>query len=298
MSVPAGGVIDAHHHLWDPGRRRYPFLDPPEMAPIRRPYGVPELRQHAAAAGVERTVVVQAVPTMEETRELLHAAAGSGGLVAGVVGWVDLAAASVADDIAALCAVPGGSLLVGIRHLVQDEADPEWLVRSDVLRGLREVAASGLAYDLLVRPHQVRAATAAARQVPGGRFVLDHAAKPPVAAGALQPWADLVRDLASVPSTYCKVSGLVTEASWRHWTREQVRPYVEHVLSCFGPDRLMLGSDWPVCELAATYEQVLDLARDILSALRPEEREDVLSGTAVRAYRLADPATGPTPERA
>jgi L-fuconolactonase len=201
-----------------------------------------------------------------------------------VVGWVDLTAPDVGEALDRLRALPGGELLVGIRHQVQDEEDPDWLSRPEVRRGLRAVAGAGLAYDLLVLVPQLAAARAAVRDLPAARFVLDHAAKPAIAGGSVEPWATELAALARLPNVTCKLSGLVTEARWEAWDAAAIRPYAEHVLGAFGPERVMFGSDWPVCELAATYAQVRELADALLEGLSPAERDAVLGGTAARAY--------------
>ncbi len=236
-------AVDAHHHLWDPRVRDYPWMAAPALDPIRRPYGLEDLRVRAAAAGVDRTVLVQTVSDEAETEEFLALASSSGGLVAGVVGWVDLAA--------------------------------------------RAVAEAGLAYDLLGLVPQLEAAVASVRDLPEGRFVLDHAAKPAIAAGEMEPWAGALAELGKLPNVTCKLSGLVTEARWDDWDTERIRPYADHVLASFGPDRVMFGSDWPVCELAASYDRVRALAGELLERLSPTERDAVLQGTATRVYRLA-----------
>jgi len=259
----------------------------PALDPIRRPYGLEDLRVRAAAAGVDRTVLVQTVSDEAETEEFLALASSSGGLVAGVVGWVDLAAPGVADALARLRALPGGEHLVSARHQVQDEPDPDWLGRPEVRGGLRAVAEAGLAYDLLVLVPQLEAAVAAVRDLPEGRFVLDHAAKPAIAAGEMEPWAGALAELGKLPNVTCKLSGLVTEARWDDWDTERIRPYADHVLASFGPDRVMFGSDWPVCELAASYTEVRELADELLEGLSPSEREAVLRGNATRFYHLA-----------
>jgi L-fuconolactonase len=206
--------------------------------------------------------------------------------VAGVVGWADLTSPAVADEIGRLRAGPGGDLLVGIRHLVQDEPDPDWLGRPDVRRGLRAVCAAGLTYDLLVRPGQLPAALAVTGALGNVRFVLDHGAKPEIAHRRLEPWASLIRALAARPNVICKVSGLVTEAG-PGWRRDQIAPYVDHLLDCFGPTRLLFGSDWPVCTLAASYAEVVAVARDALALrLGPAELRAVFAANAVSAYGL------------
>ncbi|HTE63181.1 MAG TPA: amidohydrolase family protein [Solirubrobacteraceae bacterium] len=271
-------VVDAHQHVWDPAQRAYGWMAAPGLEPLRRPFGVSDLRAAIAATPVERTVFVQAVPALEETRELLAAAAGSGGLIAGVVGWVDLAA-DVERALAELRAGPGGELLVGIRHQAEDERDPEWLLRPDVLRGLAAVERAGLVYDLLVRPPQLPAAARAVRELPGLRFVLDHGGKPPIASGGLDGWRALIAELADAPNVVCKLSGLVTEAE----RNEDVVPVAGELLEAFGPDRLMYGSDWPVCTLKARYGEVFALAEAVLP---PAARDRVLGGVATEVYGL------------
>uniref|UniRef100_A0AAU3GN71 Amidohydrolase family protein n=1 Tax=Streptomyces sp. NBC_01401 TaxID=2903854 RepID=A0AAU3GN71_9ACTN len=278
-------VIDAHHHVWDLSVRDQDWITGEELAPIRRTFTLADLEPEARAAGVVATVLVQTVTVADETPELL-ALADRSTLVAGVVGWSDLTAPDIADTLAALRALPGGGRLVGIRHQVQGEDDPEWLLRPDVLRGLRAVAAAGLVYDLIILPHQLPAAARAAALLPELTFVLDHAGKPPVARRATHPWAGRLRALAALPNTVCKLSGLVTEADPRSWTVEDLRPYTDILIEAFGPGRLMFGSDWPVCRLAAGYTEVLDAARELTGPLGPDARRAVFAGTAQRVYKL------------
>ncbi|MGD1218962.1 amidohydrolase [Streptomyces krungchingensis] len=276
-------TVDAHHHVWDLSVRDQDWITGPELQPLRRDFGMSDLEPEARAAGVDRTVLVQTVTVAGETPEFL-ALARESELVAGVVGWTDLTRPDVAEELARLRELPGGGYLKSIRHQVQGESDPRWLLRPDVRRGLAAVAAAGLVYDLVVLPHQLSACAAAAADHPGLTFVLDHAGKPPIARGALEPWAASVRALAALPNTVCKLSGLVTEADPADWTVEDLRPYADTVLDAFGPARLMFGSDWPVCTLAATYGHVVDATRELLSGLDGEETEAVLSGTATRVY--------------
>jgi L-fuconolactonase len=278
--------IDAHHHLWDPARRDYPWLAGEVLAPIRHRYDAADLRVQAKASGMSRTVLVQTVPDVAETVEFLAAADANRDLIAGVVGWVDLTDPAVPDTLARLRAEPGGDLLTAIRHQAQDEPDPEWLSRADVRTGLRAVATAGLAYDLLVLPHQLPSAINVVQQIPEGRFVLDHAAKPPIASTAQEPWAGLLALLAELPNIACKLSGLVTEADWQRWSAAEIQPYADVVLTAFGPDRIMFGSDWPVCELATTYANVVNLANDLCARLDDTERAAVFGGTATRWYQL------------
>jgi L-fuconolactonase len=273
-------MIDAHHHLWDPSRREYPWMAGEAMDPIRRPYTVDDLRAVTKAAGVHATVLVQTVSSEEETVEFLATAAAEP-VIAGVVGWVDLAAPDVADRLAAL-----DGPLVGIRHQVEGEPDDDWLLRPEVVAGLSTVAAAGLAFDLLVRPSQLPAAAEVALRLPQLRLVLDHAAKPPIATGDWEPWASGVAALAARENVVCKLSGLVTEADWSGWEVGHLRRYVDHVLEVFGPARLLFGSDWPVCELAASYEVVLDAAIALTGSLSDAERLAVFEHNARTTYGL------------
>jgi L-fuconolactonase len=278
--------IDAHHHVWQLARRPQPWLDGAGLAAIRRDFTLADLAPLTAAAGIDRTVLVQVLPSPAETAEFLTLA-GEPGLVAGVVGWTDLTSGRVQETLGALRSGPGGDRLVGIRHLVQGEPDPRWLARAEVRRGLGAVADAGLVYDLLTLPHQLPAAIDTARALPGLTFVLDHLSKPPIATGGLDPWAVLVRKLAVLPNVSCKLSGMVTEAS-SPWTVASLRPYAEVVLDAFGPARVMFGSDWPVCLLAASYANVTSAARELTAALTREEQALVFGGTAARVYGLPD----------
>jgi L-fuconolactonase len=282
MAVP---VIDAHHHLWDLGVRDQDWITGPALAPLRRDFLLADFRPLACANGVTASIIVQTVTVPGETPELLALAAASD-LITGVVGWADLTAPDIADRIAALTGMPGGGKLVGLRHQVQNEADPDWLTRPDVLRGLTAVARAGLVYDLVITSGQLPAAARAAAAVPDLRFVLDHLGKPPIASGRIEPWHADLRRLAALPNTCAKLSGLVTEADWQRWQVADLRPYAEIALAEFGPGRLMFGSDWPVCTLAASYPSVLEAARDLTAQLSPAEREAVFSGTAIAAYGL------------
>ena len=277
-------IIDSHHHIWDPEATRHDWLA--GYPAIRRPFSVTDYARASEPCGVTSGVLVQVLASADETAEFLRLADGSGGRIAGVVGWTDLASADVADEIARLKELPGGRLLVGIRHLVQDEPDPDWLRRPEVRRGLLAVGAAGLRYDLLVRPHQLPAAIAITGDLSEVRFVLDHGGKPEIASARTEPWSALIAELARRPNVACKFSGLVTEAG-REWTARQIAPYADWLLRCFGGDRLMFGSDWPVCTLAASYAQVVALARELLAGrLSPTEMDDVFGGNARRFYEL------------
>jgi L-fuconolactonase len=277
-------IVDAHHHFWDPTRTYYPwFVD--EWASIRRPFTPDDLAPLIAAAGIEATVLVQTRSSLDETREFLATAATTP-FIRGVVGWVDLTDPRIADVVAGLRQETGGDRLVGIRHQVHDEEDPDWLLRADVGRGLRAVSDAGLVYDLLVRPRELPAALEVVDDIPDLRFVIDHLAKPLIKDRVMQPWADLIRQFAERNNVWCKVSGMVTEADWTSWQTADLEPYVGHVLDVFGPERLLIGSDWPVCLLAASYDEVIRTTRSLLADLGEAERSAVLGDTASRVYRF------------
>jgi L-fucono-1,5-lactonase len=277
-------VVDAHHHLWDPARADYPWMTD-DLAAIRRRFDVSDLLPVLDATGVDATVLVQTRSSTAESREFLATAAATP-RIAGVVAWTDLTSPAVADDLAALREAPGGERLVGIRHQVHDEPDPDWLLRPDVVRGLAAVGRAGLAYDLLVRARELPAAYETAQALPDLRFVVDHVAKPSVRERAMSPWSERLGLFSTLSNVACKLSGLVTEADWTTWSNEDLAPYVDRALEVFGPDRLLFGSDWPVSLLAAPYERVVDTTRALLAALSAGEQAAVMGGTAVEVYGL------------
>jgi L-fucono-1,5-lactonase len=295
-------TIDAHHHVWDLSVRDQPWLDQPQLAPIRRNFLISDLQPAAAALGVGETVVVQTVAEPDETPELL-ALAESSDLVAGVVGWVDLEAAGVADALAALQGLPGGDWLVSIRHPVIIEADPDWLAKPSVLRGLAAVAAAGLCYDVVVMPEQLHGAVVAAAALPELTFVLDHLGNPDVEGWAGGPgddphgaaWTRAIADFAALPNTVAKLSGVLGElappsadpvAGADDAPIAHIRPYYEIALAHFGPQRLMYGSDWPVSTINVGYDGVYAAARSLTAGLSPPEKAAIFSDTARSSYGL------------
>ena len=274
-------ILDAHHHLWDPAHGEYPWLTG-RFAPLRRPYTAADLLPELTAHGVQATVVVQARADVRETQELL-ALTSRHLVLAGVVGWVDMTSAQVARQLAALRTGYAGQRLVGVRHDVSGEPDPAWLLRADVRRGLDAVADAGLAFDLEVTPRELAAAARVAAAHPDLRFVLDHLGKPPVAAGGSALWRRGFAGLAALGNVWCKLSGLITEADWAQWTDADLAPYWAEAVRRFGPARLLWGSDWPVCTLAASYGQVLTAVR---RALVPQDLEKIFWLNASAVYRL------------
>ncbi|MFD6176859.1 MULTISPECIES: amidohydrolase family protein [unclassified Isoptericola] len=289
-------VVDAHHHLWVRARTPQGWIDPTTMAAIDADFTPADLP--AAAHGVDATVVVQSASTWADTDDLLAVAAspeGRAARVTGVVGWADLFAPDLEDRLAALREGPGGDRLVGIRTMVQAEA-ADHLDRPDVHAGIAAVGAAGLPFDLVVRADQLPSCARLAAALPGVRFVLDHLAKPPLAAlpaagrpgdpAALDAWRRDLAALAARPNVVAKLSGLVTEARWDAWTTADLRPAADHALDVFGPGRLLLGSDWPVCLLASGYGRWFAAADELLASLSDDERAAVRGRTAVSTYGL------------
>jgi L-fuconolactonase len=261
-----------------------------DYAALRRRYDIDDLQPHLLGNDVSATVVVQVRADVEETGQLLELCTHTA-LIVGVVGWVDLTSPDVGARIDGLRSGVGGRHLVGVRHGAADEADPSWLLRDDVDFGMRELTARGLTFDLEITPRELAAANTVVRRHPELRFIVDHAAKPPIAAGWSQDWADGISALAQSPNVWCKLSGLVTEASWTTWTPADLQPYVDHLIGAFGPARLMFGSDWPVCELAASYDRVLATTQHGVAALTPDQRRDIFTCNALHAYRLPTSTT-------
>jgi L-fuconolactonase len=286
-------IVDAHHHVWDlavrdPGwlHEEQSWADEESMAKLRRSFTMADLEPLASAEGVGATVVVQTDDDPAETPELL-ALAAEHPLVAAVVGWADLTSPGVADAIARTRELPGGEHLAGLRHPVLTEPDDAWLRRPEVLRGLTEVAGTGLVYDVVCMQSQLPGALAAAQAIPGLTFVLDHVGNPEDDPPGEGPWATLIRDLGALPNTVCKLSGILSEPlTGPGQVAPVIRQYYEIALGAFGPDRLLFGSDWPVCTLNSSYPDVMAAARALTEGLSPAEQEAVFGGTARRVYRL------------
>ena len=271
--------VDAHHHVWRVGRGDYGWLTPD--LPICRDYGLDELRP--LLGDVTATVLVQAAPTEAETGFLLRTARGSGGLVRGVVGWIDLCGAGAASRVDTLART---DLLKGLRPMLQDIAETAWILRDPVAPALTAMTQAGLRFDALVQPRHLPLLPVLAARHPGLPIVIDHAAKPDIAGGGWQPWADDITRAARETPAFCKLSGLVTEAS-ADWQPDDLRRYVEHLLDCFGPARIMWGSDWPVVDLAGGYVRWREATLSLLSDLAPADRDAILGTTATSFYGLA-----------
>lgn len=271
--------IDAHQHFWRYDPRDHRWIDPASV--LAADHGPADLAPLLAMAGIDGCIAVQARQTPDETEWLVALAAAHPWIV-GVVGWIDLRAPDIADRLAAR---PPGAV-IGYRHVVQDEPEDDFLLTPALIRGVRAVLAQGLAYDILVTPRQAGHVRRFAEHVGDGRLVLDHGAKPAIARGGWQPWADAIADIARVPTMFCKLSGLVTEADHAAWTRDDIARYLDHLLACFGPERLMFGSDWPVCLLAADYARVHDLIADFVARRCPDHATAIFGANAADAYAL------------
>ncbi|MGI9177234.1 MAG: amidohydrolase family protein [Pirellulales bacterium] len=277
--------IDAHQHFWNYSAAEYPWIGP-GMERLARTYLPADLAPLIAAEGIEGTVAVQARQSIEESRWLLELAAADP-LVKGVVGWVDLQSDSVGDDLHVLAANPA---FVGVRHVVQDEPDPRFVLGEAFVRGVRQLHQHGLTYDLLLFPGQLPAAVELVALVPEQPFVVDHLAKPPIASGEIADWSRDIRALARHANVCCKVSGMVTEAVRRGWKQADFVPFLDVVLAAFGPERLMVGSDWPVCLLAGEYADVAAIPREYFAGLSTTEQQAIWGTTAARFYGLAEQA--------
>jgi L-fuconolactonase len=276
--------IDAHQHFWMYNEPEYGWIDD-SMAALRRDFLPDDLKPELECNGFQGCVAVQARQTLEETRWLLELAENAP-FILGVVGWVDLRSPRLRFELGSLA---GRSKLVGVRHIVQSEPDGRFLMQPDFLCGIAMLEEFDLAYDILIYERHLPLAAEFVARFPKQRFVLDHLAKPPIKSGAIDDWRRGMRKLAAFSNVYCKLSGLVTEADWHAWKPADLRPYLDVAFECFGPSRLMIGSDWPVCTVAASYSQVMDVVKDYVRKFSAEERVAVLGGNAATFWRLKRP---------
>jgi L-fuconolactonase len=274
--------IDAHQHFWKYSPSTHGWIED-HMAVLKRDFLPPDLEPLLEARGYRGCVAVQAQQAVEETGWLLDLA-DRFPFIEAVVGWVDLRSPEVGSVLGALAA---RKKLKGLRHIVQSEPDDRFLLGAEFQRGIAALGPLGLTYDILIYPRQLPAAIELVKRFPAQPFVLDHIAKPDIKAGVEEPWAGQMRQLAAHENVFCKLSGLVTEADWVRWTPEEIAPYLDVVLEAFGPQRLMIGSDWPVCLLGGDYGRVMGLVETYLQRLPTEAAEAILGGTATRFYRLA-----------
>ena len=271
-------MIDSHQHFWQVGRFDYPWMTS-DLGVLYRDYLPDELAPILQRNGVKQTVLVQASNSVAESRWLLDLADGNS-FIAGVVGWVDLMSLEIDAQLDELCAHPK---FKGVRHLVESEPHDDWLVRPAVLAGLRKLSARGLSYDLLVHTRHLQYVPPVAESCSDLALVIDHMAKPPIARNEIKEWSQALKPVARYSNVHCKLSGLVTEANWSSWQTNDLRPYVEYALELFGADRMMFGSDYPVCLLAASYDRVLESFQELLG---DDDRDKIFCKNAARFYRL------------
>lgn len=277
--------IDSHHHIWDLSVRAQDWMQGDEVAPISRTILMDELEPELEKANIDYTVIVQTVANPDETPEFLDLSLSHPKICA-VVGWLNLESKDIRPQLEKYLQHKGAKNLVSIRDLAQDKSDPNWLLRDDVLANIHRLAEYGLVFDILTRPPQLAAAVEMVKKSPNNSFVLDHISKPYMAKGEMQPWADQISEIAACENVYVKVSGLFTEANWKSWTTQTFKPYLDHILKSFTPARMMFGSDWPVCLLAATYKDTIELMEDFTKDFSKSEKESFWAETAKRAYKL------------
>jgi L-fuconolactonase len=273
--------IDSHQHFWIYHPKEYEWIDG-SMSAIRRNFLPDDLKPALEANGFDGSIVVQVRQTLDETRWLLELAEKHPTIL-GVVGWVDLCAADIRSQLQTLTQNPK---LVGIRHIAQSEPNDHFLVRPDFMHGITMLEEFNLAYDILIYTKHLPVAIEFVQHFPRQRFVLDHLAKPPIRSGEIAFWADHIRRLAARPNVFCKLSGMVTEADWHHWTADQMTSYLDVAFQAFGPDRLMVGSDWPVCLVASSYSRTVQVVKDYIRSQSPASQNKVLGANAAAFWRL------------
>lgn len=274
-------IVDAHQHFWDPELFAYPWMSP-SVQPLVRPFLPQDLKPLLDASRVGRTVVVQATSSAEEASWLLHLA-NETGFIAGVVTWCDLQSPRLGNVLDELQRHPK---FKGVRHQIENEPDDGWMLRPDVILGFKELERRNIAYDMLVRPRHLKHLTHVREHCPNLRMVVDHIAKPQIATRMFEPWAHDIERVAQLPGVWCKLSGMSTEADWKSWSADDLRPYVQHVTEVFGLGRVMFGSDWPVCLLAGSHRETMTALKNALKPLSPEEERMVWSENAVSFYGL------------
>ncbi|HCZ01862.1 MAG TPA: amidohydrolase [Verrucomicrobiales bacterium] len=273
--------IDAHQHFWEYHPEEYPWITE-ELGVLRRSFLPSDLAPELIKSGLDGSIAVQARQSLDESRWLLSLAEKNSHIL-GVVGWVDLCS----DHIdAQLAEFSGHPQFVGVRHVVQDEPDDSFMLRTDFLNGIDRLKNHGLKYDILIFPQQLEAALKLVAQFPEQAFVIDHIGKPSIKDGSLQPWKKLMKEFSEFPNVNCKISGMITEADWKNWKKEDMKPYLETVMETFAPSRLMYGSDWPVCLLAGDYCRVIDLATHYINQLSTQDQDLVFGGTAAQFYNI------------
>ena len=274
-------IIDSHHHFWEMSRFSYPWMDQVDRA-LKKDYLPDDLIPLLSRNGIHHTVIVQAHQSVDETLWLLDLAAQND-FVAGVVGWVDLADSRVGETLDELMKHPH---FKGVRHVWHDEPDDAWILQPAIIRGLNELAKRDIPFDFLTFPRHLKYIPQVCELVPDLRAVVDHISKPPIWSRKTEPWRNALKTVAEIPNMHCKLSGMVTEADHRAWCVDDLKPYVDTVVELFGYERLLFGSDWPVCTLAASYDQVLNAALDSLGQISEPAKIAVLGANAERFYGL------------
>lgn len=277
-------TIDAHHHLWRYTPQEYGWIDD-TMQLLRRDFLPADLKSAMRSAGVDGTIAVQARQTLEETRWLLDLA-DENDEIRGVTGWAPIAGPEFPGVMEEF---DGRAKLKALRHVIQGERDENYILREDFNSGVRALEGSGLVYEILIYERHLPQTIEFVDRHPNQLFVLDHLAKPLIAGGVMEPWAMQMRELGKRENVWCKVSGMVTEADWRAWTPEALKPYMDVAVEAFGPQRLMAGSDWPVCLVACSYERWWQVLRAYFSSFSQQEREKIFGQNAVEVYDLAGP---------
>lgn len=274
-------IIDTHHHLWKYNHQEYGWMDD-SMSLLKKDYLPEDLEPQLKAAGVSATVVVQARQSLVETRWLLTLAEQNP-FIKGVVGWFDVRSPDLVQQLKEFAHHPK---MVGARHVIHDEADDDFMIRSDFKTGIVYLGAYGLCYDLLLFPRHLQRAIQLVKYFPRQRFVLDHLGKPSIKTGELEPWREDITGLAAYPNVWCKLSGMVSEADVKNWSPKDLVPYMETVLEAFGPNRVIMGSDWPVCRLAGEYRQVMKIVPDFIASLNSADQARILYKNAIDCYQL------------
>jgi L-fuconolactonase len=278
--------IDSHHHIWDLSVRDQEWITGDAMQPIHRNFSIADLEDASTSSRIDKSILVQTVTDYAETPELL-AIAQSEQLVGAVVGWLKIDAPSAIEHLHKYLDLPGAEYLKGIRDIAQDHPDSNYLAKPETISNVRKLGELGITYDLLTKIPELPAAIKLVRACPDVQFVMDHISKPRIAKQEIEPWKTLMSELATFPNVLCKVSGLVTEANWKDWEEKDFKPYVDHVIEIFTPQRLMFGSDWPVANLGGTYAEIVELAEALTSGFSQSEGDYFWHKTAASAYGIA-----------
>jgi L-fuconolactonase len=273
--------IDSHQHFWHYSPAEHAWMSD-EMRQLKRDFLPEDLEPLLKSIGLEGCIAVQACQTLEETRWLLELS-DRHAFIKGVVGWVDIRSADLPGQLETFATHPK---FVGVRHFVQDEPDDEFMLRAEFMNGIAQLRGFDLTYDLLLYPRHLRAAAQLVQKFPEQPFVLDHAGKPRIAEGLLSPWREDLRELASAPNVLCKLSGMVTEAKWNQWKPAEFTRYLDSVVEAFTPERLMVGSDWPVCLLSGDYASTMQIVIDYVQQFSPAAQSEILGGNCARFYGI------------